>query len=124
VTHLIDEKEAAALLHVSVKSLQVWRVRGGGPRFVKLGRCVRYAMADLDTFVQEALRRSTSDPGPVPGRPGIRVERLLEQTGRARITPSTRPASPQTALDSCEGAYTRPTRTTDEAWPPHEPLKK
>jgi hypothetical protein len=32
-----------------------------GPPFVKLRRCVRYALADLEAFVQDAVRRSTSD---------------------------------------------------------------
>lgn len=66
---LIDEKQAAALLHVSVKSLQGWRYRGGGPEFVKLGRSVRYEMSDLEDFVQAARRTSTSDLGrqkPIP----------------------------------------------------------
>ena len=83
MTQLINEREAANLLRLSVKCLQGWRVRSGGPRFVKLGRSVRYAMADLEAFVQEAVRRSTSDPGPaLPGRPGIRVDHVLEKTGR------------------------------------------
>jgi hypothetical protein len=45
---LLDEKQAAALLNVSVKSLQAWRCRGGGPKFVKIGkRLVRYACPTL-----------------------------------------------------------------------------
>lgn len=84
MTQLINEREAATLLHLSVKCLQGWRVRGGGPPFVKLGRSVRYEVPALEAFVQEAVRRSTSDLGPaLSGRPGIRVESLLEHTGRA-----------------------------------------
>ena len=84
MTTLLTEQDAAALLNVSVKSLQGWRSRGGGPPFMKLGRCVRYAVPDLEAFVRSALRTSTSDPGPAfPGRPGIRVEPLLEKTGRS-----------------------------------------
>ena len=95
MTQLMNEKEAAALLHVSVKCLQGWRSRGGGPPFAKLGRSVRYGMADLETFVQEAVRRSTSDPGPaLPGRPRVRVERLLEHTGRALGRDGAATASP------------------------------
>ena len=66
MTQLMDEKQAAALLNVSVKTLQARRSRGGGPRFVKLGRSVRYAMADLEAFVLAAVRTSTSDPGVLP----------------------------------------------------------
>ena len=64
MTPLLDEKQAAALLRVTTKALQGWRYRGGGPCFVKAGRCVRYRLEDLQGFVQAALRTSTSDPGP------------------------------------------------------------
>ena len=79
---LLDEKQAAALLNVSVKTLQGRRSRGDGPPFVKLGRSVRYAEADLEAFVLAAVRTSTSDPGAPPRQSRIRVEPLLEKTGR------------------------------------------
>ncbi|MBK5282655.1 MAG: helix-turn-helix domain-containing protein [Nitrospiraceae bacterium] len=90
------------MLKVSVKSLQAWRVRGGGPRFLKIGRCVRYALSDLEAFVQAAVRSSTSDPGPAgSGRPRIRVEHLLEQTGRApiRLTAAPLASSPRSGQE-------------------------
>ena len=34
-------------------SLQAWRVRWGGPKFVKLGRCVRYTERDLEEFIAQ-----------------------------------------------------------------------
>lgn len=84
MTTLLTEQDTAALLHVSVKALQGWRSRGGGPPFVKVGRCVRYRREDLQAFVLAALRTSTSDPGATPpSRSRIRVEPLLEKTGRA-----------------------------------------
>ena len=64
MTTLLTEQEAASLLHVTIKAVQGWRYRGGGPRFVKVGRCVRYRLEDLQAFVLAALRTSTSDPGP------------------------------------------------------------
>ncbi len=84
MTQLLNEREAATLLRLSVKCLQNWRVRGVGPPFLKLGnRSVRYEVPALEAFVQEAVRRSTSDPGPaLPGRPGIRVEHMLKKAGR------------------------------------------
>ena len=48
---LMNEQQAAQRLNVAVKTLQKWRVVGGGPRFVKLGRCVRYTLADLGDFI-------------------------------------------------------------------------
>jgi hypothetical protein len=79
---LLTERQAAALLKVSVKSLQGWRSRGGGPPFLKLGRCVRYSVAELDAFLREAVRRSSSDPGPSHKPAYIRIEHLLGKTGR------------------------------------------
>ncbi len=60
---LLTEKQVAALLRVTVKALQAWRGRGGGPPFIKMGRCVRYRLEDLDALVRAALRQSTSDRG-------------------------------------------------------------
>jgi hypothetical protein len=83
MTQLLNEREAAALLRLSIKCLQNWRVRGGGPSFIRLGRAIRYEVPALEAFVQEGVRRSTSDPGPaLPGRPGIRVDHMLKKTGR------------------------------------------
>ena len=38
----LNENQAAEFLGVSARTLQAWRVRGGGPRYVKIGRSVRY----------------------------------------------------------------------------------
>jgi Helix-turn-helix domain len=84
---LLTEREAAKVLHLSTKSLQGWRYRGGGPRFVKLGRSVRYAMSDLESFVLAALRTSTSDPGRSPvllSRPSNCVTFLDETPDQTR----------------------------------------
>jgi excisionase family DNA binding protein len=66
---LLTERQAADFLRCSPRTLQAWRVRGGAVPFVKLGRrCVRYRKADLERWVDEQRRSSTSDPG--PGRSG------------------------------------------------------
>jgi predicted DNA-binding transcriptional regulator AlpA len=57
---LIDEKEAAARLGLSVRTLQKWRLLGCGPRFVKLGHAVRYAETEIDAFIHSRERASTS----------------------------------------------------------------
>jgi hypothetical protein len=38
-------------------------VRSGGPPFTKLGRRVVYQKADLDAWLAQGKRTSTSDPG-------------------------------------------------------------
>jgi predicted DNA-binding transcriptional regulator AlpA len=58
---LLNEKQAAALLGLSPKTLQSWRVRGCGPVFRKIGRLCRYLETDLLDYVQGQVRRSTSE---------------------------------------------------------------
>jgi predicted DNA-binding transcriptional regulator AlpA len=67
---LLNEKEAAEFLGYSIRALQNWRLRGGGPRFVKVSsRSVRYRRRDLLAWIEEHLRSSTSESGP----PGVQL---------------------------------------------------
>lgn len=58
---LMTEIDAALFLGLSVRTLQQWRVAGGGPKFTKLGRAVRYAPSDLSAFVEAGRRAHTSE---------------------------------------------------------------
>jgi len=58
---LLTESEAAALASLSVRTLQTWRVRGGGPQFAKLGGSVRYRRADIDAWINARLARTTGE---------------------------------------------------------------
>lgn len=59
---LIDEFDAADFLGYSVRALRNWRVRGGGPRYVKVSaRSIRYRRRDLITWAEARLCDSTSD---------------------------------------------------------------
>lgn len=58
---LLTEVQAADFLNVSPRTLQTWRLRGGGPAFVKMGKSVRYRAADLDEFVAGKVTNSTSE---------------------------------------------------------------
>jgi hypothetical protein len=51
---LRDERFAAGRLGVSVETLRTWRKQDRGPRYRKLGRAVRYSIADLEAFVEAA----------------------------------------------------------------------
>jgi hypothetical protein len=59
--HLTQE-EAAKHLHLSPRTLEKYRVIGGGPRFRKLGTLVRYTLRDLDEWSAARTCESTSDP--------------------------------------------------------------
>src|SRR5262245_55179156 len=43
----VGTREAAALLGVSVATLEALRARGKGPPFIRVGRRVRYSIAEL-----------------------------------------------------------------------------
>jgi excisionase family DNA binding protein len=60
---LVTEREAAEMLGVRPRTLQAYRLSGGGAPFVKLGRLVRYRISDLEAWAAEHLRTSTSDRG-------------------------------------------------------------
>ena len=51
-TRALTEREVAELLGLSVATLRAWRHRGKGPRFLRLGRSVRYLPSDLNDFVR------------------------------------------------------------------------
>jgi predicted DNA-binding transcriptional regulator AlpA len=60
---LIDEKQAAVLLGYTVRALQNWRVRGGGPKFVKVSaRSIRYRRSDLINWIEARTVSHTSEP--------------------------------------------------------------
>jgi Helix-turn-helix domain len=53
VPQLLNEREAAKILAVSVAALRRWRREKRGPQFVRCERCVRYALDDLSRFVSQ-----------------------------------------------------------------------
>ena len=55
----LTERDVAERLGLSVATLRAWRHRGKGPRFLRLGRSVRYLPSDVDDFV----RASAVDTG-------------------------------------------------------------
>ncbi|WP_374254176.1 helix-turn-helix transcriptional regulator [Xanthobacter sp.] len=57
----LDTDAAAAYAGVSKSSMNKWRVTGGGPKYIKLGRRVVYDVIDLDEWLGAHRRRSTSD---------------------------------------------------------------
>lgn len=56
----VDTSTAASLLGLSQKTLERWRVHGGGPIYRKMGRRVVYGRADLVDFADAAARQHTA----------------------------------------------------------------
>ena len=64
---LINEEAAASHLGLKVRTMQGFRYRGGGPRYVRISsRCLRYRRVDLREWADARVRTSTSDPGKEP----------------------------------------------------------
>ena len=58
---LIKEDEAASFIGYSVRALQNWRIRGSGPKFIKVSaRSIRYRRQDLIEWADRLLLSSTS----------------------------------------------------------------
>lgn len=59
----MNETEAADVLCYSVRALQNWRHRGGGPKFIKVSaRSVRYRRRDLLDWIEARTVAHTSQP--------------------------------------------------------------
>ncbi|MHB1895425.1 MAG: helix-turn-helix transcriptional regulator [Metallibacterium sp.] len=61
---MLAEREVAKILALTVSTLRNWRVRGGGPAYVKIGaRAVRYRESDLEAFIDAGLREPLREHG-------------------------------------------------------------
>ncbi len=64
---LLTTRQAAEFLGLKPSCLENWRWKGYGPSYVQVTRrAIRYQREDLDAFVQERRRSSTSDTGSCP----------------------------------------------------------
>ena len=61
---LLTTEQAAAVLGFHPSYLAKARLNGAGPKYLKIGaRAVRYRRADIDVWLADKARNSTSDPG-------------------------------------------------------------
>ena len=52
---ILTDIEVAERLGVSRFTVRSWRLKGVGPRFLKMGRAVRYRSQDVDDYERQAL---------------------------------------------------------------------
>ena len=64
----LNTAQAARILQLSSRTLEKFRIRGGGPVFMKFGVRVFYRPEDIFDWVEHTVRTSTSDPGPIQSR--------------------------------------------------------
>jgi predicted DNA-binding transcriptional regulator AlpA len=57
---LLDEREVAVLIGVKRTCMQSWRLKGGGPRWIAVGRLCKYREADVLAWLDERTRTNTS----------------------------------------------------------------
>ncbi len=60
---MLKTNEAALVCGLAESTLEKRRLYGGGPKFVKFGRAVRYRMEDLIEFAKDNIFSSTSEYG-------------------------------------------------------------
>jgi excisionase family DNA binding protein len=57
----LSTKEAARLLGIHYNTLCKWRIRGGGPRFVRVGAAIRYRGSDLEAWLDNHTYSNTTE---------------------------------------------------------------
>jgi excisionase family DNA binding protein len=62
----LTDVEVAARLGVSRFTVRSWRLKGIGPRFLKMGRAVRYRPQDVDEYERQALVDTQTQPDRAP----------------------------------------------------------
>lgn len=62
--HTLNQTELAERWRLSPRTLEQWRWRGVGPRYLKLGGRVAYRLEDIEAF--EAARIHENTAGPLP----------------------------------------------------------
>ena len=60
-TEILSPEEAAEHIGLSGSTLAKMRCSGGGPRYLKIGRAVRYRLSDLEEWTATKTRGSTSE---------------------------------------------------------------
>lgn len=61
ISALLTTTEAAQFLNIQPSTLEQQRWNGTGPRFCKIGRNVRYRLADLEDYVNQRVYTSTTE---------------------------------------------------------------
>lgn len=58
---MIDTERAASVLGLKPQTLHLWRCKGKGPKYKKLGRAVRYARSDLEKWAADNTVRGRDE---------------------------------------------------------------
>ena len=59
--NLLNKKQVAELLNISVKTLDLWVAQARAPRHIKIGRLVRFTQADVENFIQQLSEEKVNE---------------------------------------------------------------
>lgn len=59
--HLFDTPQLSSHLGIGEKALEKWRLQGKGPKFIKVGKLVRYDEADVLAWIEQQKRSNTTE---------------------------------------------------------------
>ena len=94
---LLTNSETAQLLGIKGNTLEIWRLKGSGPVFRKIGRSVRYLESDVLAWLDAQARVSTSQYQTRKEGAGANLPR--SQRGSADQEPIIVPAARNFPLD-------------------------
>jgi predicted DNA-binding transcriptional regulator AlpA len=80
---LLLPRDVAARLRVSEKTLTDWRSLGIGPKFLRLGRTIRYRAADVEAYLDQC---AANDVGKAEAelKPPFKVKKRLKKKDSGR----------------------------------------
>jgi predicted DNA-binding transcriptional regulator AlpA len=54
-SELLTQDQVADIFQVSPRTVEDWRATGKGPRFIRIGRSVRYRDSDITVYLDDAI---------------------------------------------------------------------
>jgi excisionase family DNA binding protein len=77
---ILTDVEVAERLGVSRFTVRSWRLKGVGPRFLKMGRAVRYRSEDVDDYERRVLveTHGPSDEARISSRTALGVSHAFD----------------------------------------------
>ena len=103
-TCYLSTPQAAAVLGLSPRTLECYRVTGGGPPFLTYCNRVHYLRTDLDAWAVSGRRRSTSDDGGAADGGRKRAGGVARANGIAGTGRGRRASPPKTEAEASENA--------------------